>query len=572
MPPIALAAALLGARLPKECVSARYTTGRFERLLDNGIYWRTRGPVSHPPSPPPRARHATRASPRRSGGQRGGKLNDLNPYSLDADGWCDPGTRTRSDAYERSGPPADRRAQASGDEHTAPQRTALQRHLRELRKIEATPLAVEKLFRGWLEHARREEVATLFPVLRGTAPRKALHHELSKVRVRTARGAVFHLSARITTCQVLTPLERERILDVLVDLRHACKTRETDASYDNINWQHACQELGQMLDIAEDNGMSAAQTEDAVLASLLSDAAKLRSNFLTHHIDGAVAAALVLPRFLDVQTLAGRARVVSICQAILEHQVGPPRFMAQVVRKGIEEKLRTLGGNADGLVALQRKIADPLNPAHVTLHTDGYGVLALTPRERQLLALVDLPEWYVPHPATAWFFAAAAVIDGDSLVNYVTPDGVGKIVAICGPGTPFRDATVFHSVFSCGASFVDAVSVMSDTAMSAMRDGIAHTRTALDEMRARVVAEIDEGWLHFTPAALRRIVAEEGVDLLMLTAVEREGEILIDVPWLDGGCLPYWNFPLDYDGAMGTAGYEFAKLLRRRVADLLREV
>src|SRR3712207_7928403 len=47
--------------------------------------------------------------------------------------------------------------------------------------------------------------------------------------------------------------------------------------------------------------------------------------------------------------------------------------------------------------------------------------------------------------------AATAVIDADSLVNYVTPDGVGKIVAICGPGTPFRDATVFHSIFSCGA-------------------------------------------------------------------------------------------------------------------------
>lgn len=529
------------------------------------------------------------------------KLNDLNPYSLDANGWCDP-TSTRSDQYERKGPPADPRADvgtnfleartkhadddrsfddgaseldgASGEEH----RATLERQLRELRKVEPVPVAVEKLFTMWTTHPRRDAVAALFPVLKGAERRSALRREIGKVRVRSAGGDVVELSAKVERCKALTPLESKRILDVLVDLRHAWKTRDADAGYDDINWKHACQEVGQILDVAEENGMSSLHTEDAVLASLLSDAAKLRNNFLTHHIDGAVAAALVLPRFIDVEgaALLGRARIVSICQAILEHQVGPPRFMAQMVRMGIEEKLRAqaaVGSKSkpsfDGVDGLHRKIADPLNPAHVTLHKDGYGVLTVTARERELLQLVGLADWYVPHPATPWFFAASAVIDADSLVNYVTPDGVGKIVAICGPGTPFRDATVFHSIFSCGASFVDAVSVMSDTAMSAMRDGVAQTRAAIELVRARVLAEIEEGWLHFPPAELRRVLEEESVDVRKLTSTQRDGEVLIDVPWEDSGKLPYWNTALDYETHDAT--YEFAKLLRRRVADLLRD-
>lgn len=510
------------------------------------------------------------------------KLNDLNPYSLDANGWCDP-TATRADQYERKGPPADPRAdvgaslmargdfsgEMSGEEH----RATVERQLRELKQVEPKPVAVEKMFAMWLAHPRRAEVSNLFPSLKGAERRATLRREIGKVRVRSAGGDVVELSTKVEQCKALTPLESKRILDVLVDLRHAWKTRDADAGYDDINWKHACQEVGQILDVAEENNMSALQAEDAVLASLLSDAAKLRNNFLTHHIDGAVAAAYVLPRFIDVDGLLGRARIVSICQAILEHQVGPPRFMAQMVRMGIEEKLRASSSRTDGLDGLHKKIADPLNPAHATLHPDGYGVLNVTTRERELLGLVGLSDWYVPHPATPWFFAATAVIDADSLVNYVTPDGVGKIVAICGPGTPFRDATVFHSIFSCGASFVDAVSVMSDTAMSAMREGVAQTRDAIEDVRARVLAEIEEGWLHFAPAELRRVVEEESVDVTRLTSTKRDGEILIDVPWEDSGKLPYWNSALDYDAkdANGAAAYEFAKLLRRRVADLLRD-
>ncbi|OGQ18441.1 MAG: hypothetical protein A2138_14375 [Deltaproteobacteria bacterium RBG_16_71_12] len=490
------------------------------------------------------------------------RLNDLNPYSLDANGWCDP-TNSRADAYERDGPPPDTRAT---DEKSAGE---LARRLAALRRSARRPIAVEKLYRHWAEHPRRDVVRELFPMLKGTERRAALRREVGRVRVRSTSGHVVDLATKVRECDALTPLESQRIVDVLVDLRHAWKTRDADAGYDDINWRHAVAEIGQILDIAEQNGLTPVATEDAVLASMFSDAAKLKGNFLTHHIDGAVAAALVLPRFVDVEREGGRARVVAICQAILEHQVGPPRFMAQMVRMGIEEAARQQGFPLDGLEGLHAKIADPFNPDHLVLHADGYGVLKLDERERALLAHVGLDAWYGPHPSTPWFAASSAVIDADSLVNYVTPDGVGKIVAICGPGTPFRDPTVFHSIFSCGASFVDAVSVMSDVAMPAVREGVAHTRSVIEDVRARVSTEIDEGWLHFSPRELKVIASEEAVDLDKLVTKKRDGEVLVDVPWLDGGHLPYWNTQLDY--AADGASFEFAKLLRRRVADLLRE-
>lgn len=490
------------------------------------------------------------------------RLNDLNPYSLDANGWCDP-SHSSAKAYEREGPPPDPRAT---DETNAGE---LARRLAALKRAPKKPIAIEKLYRHWAEHPRREVVRELFPLLKGTERRAALRREVGRVRVRSTGGQVVDLATKVRECRALTPLESQRIVDVLVDLRHAWKTRDADAGYDDINWRHAVAEIGQILDIAEQNDLSPIATEDAVLASMFSDAAKLKGNFLTHHLDGAVAAALVLPRFLDAEREGGRARVVAICQAILEHQVGPPRFMAQMVRMGIEEAARQQGFALDGLDGLHAKVADPFNPEHLVLHAHGYGVLSLDERERALLEHVGLEQWYAPHPSTPWFAASSAVIDADSLVNYVTPDGVGKIVAICGPGTPFRDPTVFHSIFSCGASFVDAVSVMSDVAMPAVREGVAHTRSVIEDVRARVSTEIDEGWLHFSPRELKVIVSEEAVDLDKLVTKKRDGEVLVDVPWLDGGQLPYWNTRLDY--AADGASFEFAKLLRRRVADLLRE-
>lgn len=524
--------------------------------------------MSRPPPQPSRGQGPSKKSadePRTSGAAAASSpLSAFNPYSLDASGWVEP-TITRAVAYERGGPPADPRAAAA----PSGERAVLERQLDDLRKAARPLVAVETLFQRWLVHPRRAEVGALFPLPRTRQRRAALAADVASVRVRSARGEVTELERKVHECGALTPIEADRILDVLTELRHAWTTREADSGYDDINWRHTCQEVGQILDVAEENGLDPMVTEDAVLASLFSDAAKLKGNFLTHHIDGAVAAAIALPRHLDVSTAGGRARLVSICQAILEHQVGPPRFMAQMVRMGIEEKLRVDGGSRAGLESLHAKIADPLNSDHVLMHPDGYGVLRVDEQEEALLARVGLSAWYVPHPCTPWFFASSAVIDADSLVNYVTPDGVGKIVAICGPGTPFRDPTVFHSMFSCGASFVDAVSVMSDGAMPAMRAGVQRTREVIDEVRAKVLAELQQGWLRFPVATLETVLEEEDVDVRFLTWVSHGADVLVDVPAENPATLPYWSRPLDYETP--GAALEFAKLIRRRVADLLRE-
>ena len=47
--------------------------------------------------------------PLHPGGGARVRLNDLNPYSLDANGWCEP-SFSKANAYEREGPPPDARA------------------------------------------------------------------------------------------------------------------------------------------------------------------------------------------------------------------------------------------------------------------------------------------------------------------------------------------------------------------------------------------------------------------------------------------------------------------------------
>jgi hypothetical protein len=416
-------------------------------------------------------------------------------------------------------------------------------------------------------------VAALFPPVEGGATAVELRGEVAAFAVRTASGASAPLGEHLAASG-LGGVEGDVVLDLLVELRHAWKTRATDvvdAGYDDLNWRHTCGELAQLLELGRSSGLPPRVIVDAALASLLSDAAKLRGNFLTHHIDGAVAAFRVLPRILPTTTAAERERVLGIAQAILEHQVGPPRFMATMVRHAITAALRRVGLEvpraAVVLDGLHAKIADPLNPAHAEQHNEGYGVLRLTPDERMLLGLVALPEWYVPHPNSPWFASSSLVIDADSLVNYVTADGVGKIVAICGPGTPFADPTVFHSMFSCGASFVDAVSVMSDAAMVSVQRGLQATRARIDEVRALVAAELGRGALFFAPDVFARVVGEERVDVARLV-VRRTDEVVAVEVVAPVDALPFWSRPLDY--AVDGAETHFARLLRRKVADLLR--
>gem|GEM_PF-1370301 len=499
------------------------------------------------------------------------RLNDFNPYSFDADGWCEP-TEARVRAYDRQGPPVDGRAQGTGT-----RRSELAAHVDALRAQPRRAVAWETLWDRWQNHPRMVLVTALFPSITCTDRQEALHHEVAAFRVRTARDDRFTPVVERLYESGLSTGNARRIVDLLVLLRHAWTSRASDAvdaGYDDVNWRHACGEVAQVIELARAAGLGDDVTCDAALASLLSDCAKLRGNFLTHHVDGALAAFLLLPQVLPSSTPRDRQRIVGICQAIVEHQVGPPRFMASMTRMGIRSVLMKVGAGVDDKTAailegLYGKIADPLNPAHVDRSPEGVGCLRLTREERALLKLIDLHEWYVPHPQTPWFEASSAVIDADSLVNYVTADGVGKIVAICGPGTPFHDPTVFHSIFSCGASFVDAVSLMSDVAMAAVERGLGATRTLIDKVRVGVSRELSRGVLAFPRDGFDRLVAEEKVDLSALRVRRMHGLAVVELP-ASAEVLPYWSVPLDYTAA--GPELEMAKLIRRKVADLLRAV
>ncbi len=532
--------------------------------------------------PPPNAAPVGEVSPEEQ--PNGQQLNDLNPYSLDADGWCVP-TETRIKQYDRKGPPVDARANVDGPRAHDAGRSAIAGQLAALLQQSRRGVAFEVLWDRWASHPRLDLVRALFPWLSDAPRRRHLHEEVSNFLVRTTRDDPTPLAEKLLSSGLST-VHASTVLKLLVELRHAWTSRShdsADAGYDDVNWRHACGELAQVLDIAHDAGLGDDATADAALCSLLSDCAKLRGNFLTHHVDGAVAAFLLLPRVLPADTPKERQRIVGICQAILEHQVGPPRFMAAMCKMGIAAVLNKMGASVDEnlnlagglstaaavLDGLHTKIADPMNPAHVERQGEGYGALRLTRDERALLKLIDLPDWYVPHPLTPWFVVSSAVIDADSLVNYVTADGVGKIVAICGPGTPFQDATVFHSIFSCGASFVDAVSVMSDVAMGSVQQGLGRTRTVIEKVREGVSRELGRGILAFPQDLFDRVVGEENVDLSVLKLRRLRGLAVVEVGATPNR-LPYWSIPLDYK----TPGpsVEIAKLLRRKVADLLRSV
>jgi hypothetical protein len=86
------------------------------------------------------------------------------------------------------------------------------------------------------------------------------------------------------------------------------------------------------------------------------------------------------------------------------------------------------------LASLQKKMADPLNPNNETYTTaDGATALKLSPEEKSLLELTGAKEWYVPRDTNPWNNVSRAVIDGDSIDNYFTPGGIGKITGLGGP-------------------------------------------------------------------------------------------------------------------------------------------
>lgn len=121
------------------------------------------------------------------------------------------------------------------------------------------------------------------------------------------------------------------------------------------SWLHSIGEIAEVIDVAKLHGLNERQTRNAMIAAMFSDSVKsgwsqsTGGNFFSHHLDGARAADIVLNRhnghngFLDSwegDNFDERDKQ-EIRHSILEHQIGPPRFMAQVYGKEICDRINS---------------------------------------------------------------------------------------------------------------------------------------------------------------------------------------------------------------------------------------
>ncbi len=403
----------------------------------------------------------------------------------------------------------------------------------------------------WLEEAtlgRRH--ADLFPEPTNTrSSLKGLRGDLAEVVVQDG-GRVTDVYEKIMADTVLGHRQKQRIFRVLAEVRDsylridgALAAGASNKGYQIVNWKHTRAEIDQVLEAARLWHLSADDTEDALLASIFSDAVKTPQNFITHNIDGAAAAALVLSRYFDVHTPKNAARLRGVVQAAKEHQIGPPAFMATMARAILSGKL---GDRAQAhkpqLDSIHKKISRPFDRAQ--LNEDG-SAIAFSREEMALLGEIGVHEWTVPHEGSSHYGVSRAVIDGDSLINYASPDGWAKIAALRGPDTQpfFEDATVFDSLYSAKQSYDDAMSVISEPARPLAKMGLERTRGAVKRMR-------------------------DGVQRWFAT----HGPFL---PMNADGTIAFWNAPLKYPSAgeltiKEREQHRFAKEIRAKVVELLR--
>lgn len=366
--------------------------------------------------------------------------------------------------------------------------------------------------------------------------------------------------------------QRTRILNILAEVRTALK-RIDDAlpegspakGYQDVNWKHTRAEVDQVIDAAIKHGLDAHEMENAIIASIFSDSAKFPKtlnspgNFLVHNIDGARAAAEVLPRYLDMSAPHNLQRLEHIYNAVREHQVGPPEFMASMTRNSIKSVLgdTITKEHSVAIESICQKMARPIEAPHIT-DSNGVRRIAFTEAERELLTKVGIEDWYVPNPESPWYGASRSVIDGDSLINYASPDGWGKIAAIRGPETApwFEDATIFDSLASARKSYDDAASVVSPQARPLAESGLARTIRAVEKVKSDMQA-----WFKQLEAEARAA----GKDPAAV------------VPRNADGSIAFWDAPLKYPGKgalspLEQAQFAFAKRIREEMVRRLREM
>ena len=233
----------------------------------------------------------------------------------------------------------------------------------------------------------------------------------------------------------LSIAQKYRVLNSLAEVREHFVNQKVNGKIEpdqQGNWIHTQGEFGRVIDAARAGKLSPVQKEDALLASMFADSVKSKANFFTHHMDGALAADHVLSK--EFGAGFNRARLDGIVNAVREHQIGPPEFMSMLYGNRIKAALnfKLTPEQESSLASLQKKMAEPLTAERYTTG-EGSTALKLTAQEKALLNLTGVKEWYVSEQSNPWNKVSRAVIDGDTMDNYFTPGGIGKITGLGGP-------------------------------------------------------------------------------------------------------------------------------------------
>jgi len=386
--------------------------------------------------------------------------------------------------------------------------------------------------------ARREIIESKFAPINSeerVALRGQIERELQDVKAVGSDGKPTSAYHSLMSDAKLRPSQKETVLYNLGLVReHLASYRLGGRMHPDpeTNWIHTQGEIAKVLEAGRAKGLNANDMEDSLLASMYSDSVKFSApspegtiaNFHTHHLDGALAA----DHSLRLQGFAPDRRE-RIVEAILAHQIAPPKFMGQLYYMKINGTLEGL--IKDGKIGAEegQKMRDVLssmtevdgqgvkrirqlanvNQAPRITNAEGMQQVAFSPEEQKVFGLSGTDRWILPYDpkADVNFNALSAaeketqlsrgriaqnLIDGDGIDNYATSGGASKIVSIRGPKTFFSDPTVWDSIASIDASFKDAYSVLSpegrrlaDRSLAARNQVTARTDGALKDYMDR---------------------------------------------------------------------------------------